>query len=63
MNLEQICLHQFNRPSRPCPGPKPEGVGECYNCQTHPDNKYCKNYTPITVTYYDVRNINPKHNH
>jgi hypothetical protein len=47
MGMLKKCLHQIIRPSRKNPSRQKE-VGECYNCQTHEDNKFCKCYTPVS---------------
>jgi hypothetical protein len=51
MSLEEICLHQFIRPSLYI---KIDGVGDCRYCESHVDNKYCKRYYPINIQTFEV---------
>ena len=46
----KICLHQFIRPKIYV---RLAGVGNCLTCQPHPDNKNCKEYTPITIVIFE----------
>ena len=48
MGILKKCLHQILRPSKPNPLLKREGVGDCYTCQTHEDNKFCICYAPVS---------------
>ena len=47
-----MCLHQFLRPKK---GVRLAGVGDCSTCQAHIDNQRCKNYCPIAVTVFRVK--------
>lgn len=49
----KTCLNQFIRPKKS--NVKIEGVGDCNKCLTHKDNKHCKEYYPITITTYEVK--------
>jgi len=46
------CLHQIRRPSRKNLS-LPEGVGECFDCETNEDNKYCKQHTPVSFEIFE----------
>ena len=53
MKHEKMCLHQFIRPDR-YPLVFKEGIGNCWECIPHKDNKYCSAYYPIHVTIIKV---------
>ena len=49
----KICLNQFIRPKES--KSSREGVGNCNICTFHKDNEQCKEYYPITITIYEVK--------
>jgi hypothetical protein len=50
--IKTICLHQFIRPTRKRIGPTT--CGECTECISNDDNKYCECYYPILVLMDNV---------
>ena len=55
MDNKKMCLHQFIRPNSEIKVPSPPGYGNCSICITDPNNKNCKGYCPITVSFVDVK--------
>lgn len=45
-NNHTICIHQFIRPKYHI---NVEGMGNCTICEADENNKFCKNYHPISV--------------
>lgn len=52
-SLETVCLYQSTKLKI---GLHREGVGNCYVCEPDVTNKNCKNYIPIYLSYYEVKN-------
>ncbi|GEM_PF-4402828 len=49
-----ICINQWMRPKFYIQNNRND-VGDCRKCMPSKDNVYCKNYYPIKITNFDVK--------